>query len=230
MATYLVTGGNRGIGRAVVGAIGKKQPEAQLIIVSRMQPETVADQVLWVEADLATPEGLSLAKEHLSSCDVLINNAGIMVGKGAYDISVPERDATIAINQMAVVELSLHFIESSKGKSIRIVNNTSIAAHLGHPDIWYGMTKAAILNFTKSVAKNFGAQGVVCNCVAAGPVETEMLNTIPEERQQELKAASIAGRFAYPSDVANVMAWLAIDSPEYVNGICIDVNNGTFMR
>ncbi len=229
MATYLVTGGNRGIGRAVVGAIRKKQPEAGIIIVSRAQPDTVSN-ALWVEADLATPEGLSSAKEHLSSCDVLINNAGIMIGKGAYDISVPERDATIAINQMAVVELSLHFIKRAKGKSVRIVNNTSIAAHLGHPDVWYGMTKAAILNFTKSVAKNFGPQGVVCNCVAAGPVETEMLNTIPEERQQELKAASIAGRFAYPSDVAEVMAWLAIDSPEYVNGICVDVNNGTFMR
>ncbi len=110
------------------------------------------------------------------------------------------------------------------------VNNTSIAAHLGHPDIWYGMTKAAILNFTKSVAKNFGPQGVVCNCVASGPVETEMLDSIPEERQRELKAASITGRFAYPGDVADVMTWLAIDSPEYVNGICIDVNNGTFMR
>ena len=229
MASYLVTGGNRGIGWAVVSALRKKQPKAHMIIASRTPPDSL-EGALWVEADLATPEGLSLVKEHLSSCDVLINNAGLMVGKGAYDISVPERDATIAINQMAVVELSLHFIECAKGKSIRIVNNTSIAAHLGHPDVWYGMTKAAILNFTKSVAKNFGPQGVVCNCVAAGPVETEMLKTIPEERQQELKAASITGRFASPRDVAEVMAWLAIDSPEYVNGICIDVNNGTFLR
>jgi 3-oxoacyl-[acyl-carrier protein] reductase len=160
----------------------------------------------------------------------LINNAGIMIGKGAFDISRRERDMTIAVNQIAVVELSLALIEAANGKPIRIVNNASIAAHIGHPDIWYGMTKAAVLNVTNSIATSFGAQNVVCNCVAAGPVKTDMLSKIADERQQTLKSAAILGRFANPSDVADVMAWLAVDSPAYVNGICIDINNGTYMR
>jgi 3-oxoacyl-[acyl-carrier protein] reductase len=92
------------------------------------------------------------------------------------------------------------------------------------------MTKAAVLNFTKSVATSFGPQNVVCNCVAAGPVETDMLDKIANERQKTLKSAAILGRFAKPSDVADVMTWLAIESPAYVNGVCIDVNNGTYMR
>jgi len=229
MATYLVTGGNRGIGASTVTAIRALKPDARILIASRTAPEP-ADNVEWIKADLATPAGLSAVKEHLPSCDGLINNAGIMIGKGPFDISPQERDMTMAINQVAVVELSLAFIEAAAGKPVRIVNNSSIAAHLGHPDIWYGMTKAAVMNFTKSVAKSFGPQGVVCNCVAAGPVETDMLDNIPDARQKALKASAILGRFAKPSDVADVMAWLAIDSPDYVNGVCIDINNGTYIR
>lgn len=229
MVTYLVTGGNRGIGASTVKAIRARKPNTQILIASRTEPEP-ANNVAWIEADLATQTGLSAVKKHLSVCDGLINNSGIMIGKGAFDVTDKERDLTLAINQMAVVELSLAFIKAAAGKPVRIVNNSSIAAHLGHPDIWYGMTKAAVLNFTKSVAKSFGPQGVVCNCVAAGPVETGMLDTIPDARQQALKSATILDRFANPSDVADVMAWLAIDSPDYVNGVCIDINNGTYMR
>lgn len=229
VATHLVTGGNRGIGAATIEAVHAHQPGARILIASRTAPEPMTN-VEWIEADLATQAGLSAVKEHLPVCDSLINNAGIMIGQGAFDISEQDRDLTLAINQMAVVELSLAFIEAAAGKPIRIVNNSSIAAHLGHPDIWYGMTKAAVLNFTKSVAKTYGPQGVVCNCVAAGPVETGMLDKIPDARQQALKSAAILGRFAKPSDVADVMAWLAIDSPDYVNGVCIDINNGTYMR
>lgn len=229
MATYLVTGGNRGIGAATVKAIQARNSDARILIASRNAPEPIKN-VEWIEADLATQTGLSAVKMHLPDCDGLINNAGIMIGKGAFDITLQERDMTTAINQIAVVELSLAFIDAAAGKPVRIVNNSSIAAHLGHPDIWYGMTKAAVLNFTKSVATSFGPQGVVCNCVAAGPVETDMLDKIPDARQTALKSAAILGRFANPSDVADVMAWLAIDSPDYVNGVCIDINNGTYMR
>lgn len=229
MATYLVTGGNRGIGAATVQAIIARAPNSKVLIASRSAPEP-SRNIEWIEADLATGAGLSSVRDCLPDCDALINNAGIMVGKSAFEISAAERDRTIAINQIAAVELSLAFIEAANGRSIRIVNNSSIAAHLGHPDIWYGMTKASILNFTKSIAKSFGPQGVVCNCVAAGPVTTDMLGTIPEDRQKALKAQSILGRFADPSDVANVMTWLAMESPAYINGVCIDINNGTYMR
>lgn len=229
MATYLVTGGNRGIGASTVKAIRARKPDAHILIASRTEPEP-AKNVEWIEADLATQAGLFAVKEHLPVCDGLINNSGVMIGKGAFDITEKERDMTMAINQMAVIELSLALIEAAAGKPVRIVNNSSIAAHLGHPDIWYGMTKAAVLNFTKSVAKSFGPQGVVCNCVAAGPVETGMLDKIPDARQKAMKSAAILGRFANPSDVADVMAWLAIDSPDYVNGVCIDINNGTYLR
>lgn len=112
----------------------------------------------------------------------------------------------------------------------RIVNNASIAGEIGHPDVWYGITKAGMINMTKSFAKIFGPSGVVVNAVAAGPVETDMLNVIPEARKAAIKQAVYTGRFAQPSEVADTIFWLATDCPEYINGTCIDINNGAFPR
>ncbi|MDP3695357.1 MAG: SDR family oxidoreductase, partial [Desulfocapsaceae bacterium] len=112
----------------------------------------------------------------------------------------------------------------------RIVNNASIAGEIGHPDIWYGITKAGMINMTKSFAKILGPGGIVINAVAAGPVETEMLDVIPEQRKKDIKSAVYTGRFAYPEEVADAIYWLATECPEYINGTCIDINNGAFPR
>jgi len=112
----------------------------------------------------------------------------------------------------------------------RIVNNASIAGHIGHPDIWYGATKAGLINMTKSFAKILGGDGIVVNAVAAGPVETDMLHVIPIERRTAIKNTVYTGRFAQPQEVSDTMFWLATDCPEYINGTCIDINNGAFPR
>jgi len=117
-----------------------------------------------------------------------------------------------------------------KNKSGRIVNNASIAGQIGHPDIWYGITKAGLINVTKSFSKIFGAQGVIINAVAASPVETDMLNVIPEERKTAFKKSLITGRFATPQEIAETIGWLGTISPEYINGTCLDINNGSFPR
>jgi len=111
-----------------------------------------------------------------------------------------------------------------------IVNNASIAGHIGHPDVWYGITKAGLINATKSFAKLLGSNGIVINAVAPGPVETEMLETIPEARKTAIKSQVYSGRFATAEEVAKAIVWLATDCPEYINGTCIDVNNGAFPR
>jgi 3-oxoacyl-[acyl-carrier protein] reductase len=115
-------------------------------------------------------------------------------------------------------------------KSGRIVNNASIAGQIGHPDIWYGITKAGLINATKSYAKILGAEGILVNAVAASPTETDMLATIPEARKATFKQSVISNRFATPQEVAAAIGWLGTESPEYINGICIDINNGSFMR
>ena len=141
------------------------------------------------------------------------------------------RDTIVRVNLEApinlIAELAPKMAQRGKG---RVVNNASIAGEIGHPDIWYGVTKAGVINFTKSFARTFGGSGVVVNAVAAGPVETSMLNTIPKERQTAIKKVVYSGRFAKPAEIAETMFWLATDCPEYINGICVDINNGAFPR
>ncbi len=83
------------------------------------------------------------------------------------------------------------------------------------------------MNAMRSLAKTFGPKGVVANSVAPGPVETEMMRSIPQDRKNRLKAATISQRFCSTEEVAEVICWLATDAPKYINGEVIDMNNGT---
>jgi len=119
--------------------------------------------------------------------------------------------------------------ECVKVGATRVVNNASIAGQIGHPDVWYGATKAGIINATKSFAKIFGGK-VVINAVASSPVETDMLESIPLERREAFLKTVVTGRFATADEVAETIFWLATASPEYINGTTVDINNGSFAR
>jgi NAD(P)-dependent dehydrogenase (short-subunit alcohol dehydrogenase family) len=112
----------------------------------------------------------------------------------------------------------------------RIVNNASLAGQTGHPDIWYGITKAGLVNATKSFARILGGKGIVVNAVAAGPADTDMLDIIQEARKEAVLCSVYSGRFARADEVARAIVWLATESPEYINGTCLDINNGAFPR
>ena len=108
----------------------------------------------------------------------------------------------------------------------RIINVGSIAGQLGHPDIWYGATKAALLNATKSFARALGPSGICVNLVAPGPVETEMLSAIPPQRLKMIQERLISGRVITADEVAKTIEWLAIDSPKTLNGTSICLYDG----
>ena len=112
----------------------------------------------------------------------------------------------------------------------RIVNLASIAGQIGHPDIWDGIAKAGIINATKILAKLLGAHGIVVNCIAPSPVETDMQKDNSQERKSEFKKTVVSGRFGEPSEVAEVIFWLSTSCPEYVNGTTIDFNNCSYLR
>jgi len=100
---------------------------------------------------------------------------------------------------------------------------------IGHPDVWYGVSKAGLINATKSFAKIFDGK-VIINAVAPSPVETDMLETIPLERREAFLKTVVTGRFATVEEVAETIFWLATSSPEYINGTTVDINNGSFPR
>ncbi|WP_198013872.1 SDR family NAD(P)-dependent oxidoreductase [Desulforegula conservatrix] len=233
MKTVLITGGNKGIGletTKIFLGMGYK-----VVIVARdfsdysLIPDS--ENIIKKPFDLTDIEKIPKLVSEIGHVDVLINNAGVMFAC-PYDNYPAEKVETILkLNIEAPValirEVSKSMIEKGFG---RIVNNASIAGEIGHPDVWYGITKAGLINVTKSFAKILGGKGIVVNAVAAGPVETDMLHVIPEDRKKAVKAAVYLGRFAKPEEVAKAMVWLATDCPEYINGVCLDINNGAFPR
>ncbi len=230
--SVLITGGNKGIGLA---ATKQFADAGYTVYVLARDFEDFSlkhqENIKMVEYDLTDVIGIPDLISKLPAIDILINNAGVMFAL-PYDSYPPEKiNQILRINLEApvalITEISKTMLSNGYG---RIVNNASIAGEIGHPDIWYGITKAGIINLTKSFAKLLGPQGIIVNAVAAGPVQTEMLDSTPEPRKNAIKSAVYTGRFAYPEEVAETMFWLATDCPEYINGTCIDINNGAFPR
>ncbi len=231
MKRALVTGGRRGIGLEVVRALSAAGCEV-LCLARRFEGHEL-DGLPGVEPlafDLTDVEGIPALAATLGDLDILVNNAGVMnaLPFDAYDPA--RKDALMRVNLEAPVALMTHLAPGLVRRQGRVVNVASIAGQIGHPDVWYGASKAALINATKSFAKLLGGQGVVVNAVAPGPTETDMLATIPAERLASAKASTYAGRFATPTEIAAVVAWLALEAPAYLNGTCLDMNNGFFPR
>ena len=228
----LITGGNKGIGLAATEKFIHAGHKVYVLARDFADfPLKDHGQVEMIEYDLSNIAGIPNLVAQLPDIDILLNNAGVMFALPSQEYPQEKIDQILKINLQAptalITELSRAMIAKGYG---RIVNNASIAGEIGHPDIWYGMTKAGLINMTKSFAKLLGPQGIVVNAVAAGPVETDMLDIIPEPRKKAIKEAVYTGRFAYPEEVAEAMFWLATDCPEYINGTCVDINNGAFPR
>lgn len=228
----LITGGNKGIGLVLTE---KFIAEGTNVIIAARDFSTFKltdhPQVQTVVYDFKDVDGIPALIENMPDIDVLINNAGVMYATPYDEYTTESVHEVLKINIEAPVALVTAVSKSMKTKGYgRIVNNASIAGQIGHPDVWYGITKAGMINMTKSFAKLLGPHGIVINAVAPGPIATDMLHSIPEARKKAIKAAVYTGRFGNPEEVAEAMFWLATDCPEYINGTCIDINNGSFPR
>lgn len=226
----LITGGNKGIGLECTKMFCELGFE--VVVGARDFSDFSIEGVRTIQYDFNDIENLPKFIEEVGDIDVLINNAGFMQPHITYD-NYPRSDIEkmMNVNLYAPIELITQFSASMKEKGYgRIVNNASIAGEIGHPDVWYGMSKAALINATKIYAKLLGEHGIVVNCVAPSPVETDMQAVNSKERKEEFKKSVITKRFARADEIAKTIIWLATESPEYINGICIDINNGSYMR
>ncbi len=223
--TVLITGGNKGIGLELTKLF--LELRYRIIVVARdFSDFAYHDKVECIKYDLTDVENIPKLVDSMGKIDILINNAGVMYSL-PYDHYPQEKvESMLKLNLEAPIKL---IEECVKAGVRRIVNNASIAGQIGHPDVWYGVTKAGLINATKSFAKIFEGS-VVINAVAPSPVETDMLEVIPLERRETFLKTVVSNRFATADEVAKVIVWLATESPEYINGITIDINNGSYMR
>ena len=221
----LITGGNKGIGLELTKEF--LVLEYKVIVVARdFRDFEFTDSVKCISYDLTDVGGIPELISSLGHLDILINNAGVMYSLPYINYTQDKVDSMLKLNLEAPIKL---IEECVKYGVSRIVNNASVAGYTGHPDIWYGMTKAALINATKSFSKIFEGK-VIINAVAASPVDTDMQKVNTKERKEAFKKSVITGRFAMPNEVARTMLWLAIGSPEYINGTTIDINNGSYPR
>ena len=112
----------------------------------------------------------------------------------------------------------------------RVVNVASISAYTGHPDLWYGASKAALVNITKSLGSYLGRHRVLVNAVAPGPTQTAMFDALPKSRRDATVQRAYSGRAGTAAEVAEVVLWLGTVSPEYINGSTVDIENGFHPR
>ncbi len=232
MKKVLITGGNKGIGLAATELFIKAG--YRVIVVARdfeKFPYKDSQNVETISFDVNELDKISALAEGLGYVDVLVNNAGIMYSLPYDNYPLEKQERLMNVNLYAPIEFIKHFsAKMAEHGSGRIVNVASVAGQIGHPDVWYGVSKAGIINATKSFAKLLAPKGILVNAVAPGPTLTDMMNVIPEARKTAMKANTYTQRFATADEIARTIFWLSTDSPEYINGFCIDLNNGAFPR
>jgi 3-oxoacyl-[acyl-carrier protein] reductase len=226
--TALVTGAGRGIGRAAAEALVKSGMKVFGLDKDFSEPLTNIEPIRFDLTDLTAIPKLITG---LGRVDVLVNNAGIQAALPIDRYTDEARARMLRINLEAPVELiraaSKDMAERGSG---RIVNVASVAAYMAHTDLWYGVTKAGVVSFTRSFASYLGPQGIQVNAVAPGPIDTDLLKNAQPERIAQLMRAVYTKRVGRPEEVAEAIRWLALDAPAILNGAVIDVTDGCFLR
>lgn len=232
MKRALITGGNKGIGLETTKLFLENGYE--VIVVARdfkNFPYKNDKNIKEVVFDVSNVSEIKNLVKEIGAVDVLINNAGVMNSLPFTEYPEAKKELLMNVNLYAPIEFITHVSDFMiKQGSGRIVTTASVAGQIGHPDIWYGVSKAGVINATKSFAKILAPKGIVINAVAPGPVETDMLDVIPEARKKAIKNSVYLDRFAKAEEVAKTIYWLGTESPAYINGVCIDINNGAFPR
>jgi 3-oxoacyl-[acyl-carrier protein] reductase len=191
-------------------------------------PDAVGERVAF---DLTRTTEIPALIASVGDVDTLVNNAGVLHCDPIDAIPDAHRSEILAVNLEAPAALIAAAAPAMKARrSGRIVNVSSVSAFTSHPDLWYGITKAGLLNLTKSWARALGPHGVLVNAVAPGPTETRMYDQLPQSRRDDVMRSVYAGRVCKPQEVAAAIFWLGSDCPEYINGSTLDVNNGSYPR
>jgi NAD(P)-dependent dehydrogenase (short-subunit alcohol dehydrogenase family) len=244
----VVTGGGSGIGRAVALRLASDGAEVHILELSREGAGETLDLVQKaggiarvIEADVSDTESVRAAFGGLSRLDILVNNAGVAHVGNVLQTAPGDLDRLYNINVRGVYHC-LHFgiplmLKNSSGS---IVNLASIASKVGIPDRFaYSMTKGAVLSMTLSVARDFVAQGIRCNCVCPARVHTPFVDgflakNYPGQEAEmfaRLSAGQPIGRMGTPNEIAELISFLCSKDAAFITGSAYDIDGGfTLLR
>src|SRR5216683_82634 len=215
--TALVTGGSRGIGRAIALALAEEGADVAVNFVSS---EGAAREVM-----------AQIEVKEFGHVDILVNNAGVNSDKTFVKMDHASWRKVLSINLDGVFNCTKVLIDQMiKQNWGRVVNITSVIGQIGNfGQANYAASKAGVAAFTKSLAKELAAKGVTINAVAPGFIETEMVSGIPEKVQQRLLGQIPMGRFGKADEVSRACVYLCSSDGDYITGAELSINGGLFM-
>jgi len=229
--SVLVTGGNRGIGRAIAEAFIAQGDAVAVTTRTGDAPEGA----FGVACELTDPASVEAAfaavEEHQGPVEVLVANAGITKDTLLLRMSEQDWSAVIDTNLTGSFRLakraSRGMLRQRKG---RIIFVSSVVALLGSPgQVNYAASKAGLIGMARSLARELGSRSITANVVAPGFVETDMTAELPEDQKASYQKQIPLQRFAHPAEIAATVIWLASEGAAYVTGAVIPVDGGLGM-
>ncbi len=237
-----VTGASRGIGAAIVQALGQRGATivgADINEAAAAEIQKALDAagfpgwgaVLDVTDGAACEAVIGEVEKRYGAVTILINNAGITRDNLAMRMKDDEWDAVINTNLKSVFRLSKLVLRGMmKARTGRIINISSVVASSGNPgQINYAASKAGVAGLSRSLAQEVGSRNITVNCVAPGFIDTAMTRALSDEQRNALIGKIPLGRLGQVEDIANAVAFLAGPEASYITGTMLHVNGGMYM-
>lgn len=240
MKTAVVTGGSRGIGNAIVRELSARgvltvftyKSGAEEALALQNQLEEQGHHALALPLDITDPDSClkfvnDFYKEH-GAPDILVNNAGITQDSLLFAMKREQWNQVINTNLNGVFHMTqtvvLHMMKARKGRIINLASISGISGIKGQCN--YSAAKAALIGFTKALAKEASPLGIAVNAVAPGGVETAMTKALSPQAYEEMVRDIPMKRLCTAEEVANVVSYLALDSPLYLTGSTVVLDGG----
>ncbi len=238
----LVTGGAQGIGKAVALLLARNGADSVVSDVNLERAEETSREIqslgrkaMAIKADVSRVgdvEGMVQAiLEKFGKIDILINNAGIARDKLILRMTEEDWDAVLGVNLKGTFNCTKAVIKHmSKQRSGKIVNIASVVGEMGNAgQANYSASKAGVIGFTKTVAREFAQRGINVNAIAPGYIQTPMTDVLPDKAKEELKRMIPMERMGQPEDVAQAALFLVSEASSYITGHVLNVNGGIYM-
>lgn len=236
-----ITGARRGIGRAI--ALKYAQNGADCILVARTAPEELAEEIrglgrkaLALAVDVSDAEAVEVAikaaTKEFGKIDILVNNAGITEDGLLIRMKLEQWQRVIDVNLSGAFYATKAVARPMlKAESGRIINITSVVGQMGNAgQANYAASKAGLIGFTKSVAKELGSRGITVNAIAPGFITTDMTHELTDEAKSALLGQIPLGKLGEPEDVAELALFLASPGARYITGQTFNVDGGLVME
>ena len=230
--TVLITGGSRGIGLGCARAFAAAGH--RVAVTSSSTPVDEAG-LLTVKCDVTDPDQVEAAvsqiEDQLGPVEVLVANAGITRDGLLVRMSEDDFETVVATNLTATWRLAKRVVpKMMKARWGRIIVVSSVGAYIGAPgQANYASSKAGLIGLARSIAREYGPRGITANVVAPGPIATDMLDQMPEDKRAALGAQVPVGRIGTVEEVAAAVTFLASDPAAYITGAVVPVDGGLGM-